>query len=104
MLPEANILPLIKEQVQAVLPDARVLLFGSRVTGKVHAESDWDILILTKTKYPKSVKWLIHDKLFHISIAFATFINIMMVQEDDWHANPGYYALKKNIGENFVAA
>lgn len=85
------------------MPDARVMLFGSRLTDNVHEESDWDILVLTKDKYPRSVKWKIHDRLFNLSVQYSTFINIMLVQEDEWNTGAGYYSLKQRIGNNFVA-
>jgi predicted nucleotidyltransferase len=99
-----NILSSIKSQVQTVVPDAKVLLFGSRAFGVPTDESDWDILVLTKDKHPKATKRLIQDKLFPISVEFSTFINLLLVQEDDWKTDAGYYSLRKNIGSNFVNA
>ena len=104
MLADRNILPLIKAGVLSILPGAQVMLFGSRVTGNIHAESDWDILILTEEKHPKSTKWLIHDRLFPLSVEYATFINIMLVQEEEWKTSAAYYSLRKNIAENLIAA
>jgi predicted nucleotidyltransferase len=40
----------IRSEVQKILPDAKVSLFGSRVYGDASEESDWDILILTSDK------------------------------------------------------
>ena len=104
MLSQKDILSLIRELVLTVTPDAKVMLFGSRATGSTHAESDWDILILTQKKYPKSVKWLIHDKIFPISVSNTTFFNILLIQKDEWNFNAGYYALKMSIGKNIVVA
>ncbi len=47
MLAQQIILNNISLQVHSVLPDAEVLLYGSRAGGDWHEESDWDILILT---------------------------------------------------------
>lgn len=47
-----NKLTTIKQTVQSFLPDARVLLFGSRANGNEDAKSDFDILIITKQTYP----------------------------------------------------
>ena|SRR5258708_3416627 len=104
MVAANNILSSIKSQVQAVVPGAKVLLFGSRVYGVPTEESDWDILILTKDKHPKSTKRLIQDKLFPISMEFSTFINLLLVREDEWETNAGYYSLRKNIGNNLIIA
>ena len=98
------ILPSIKEQVQTVIPDAKVLLFGSRAYGNPTDESDWDILVLTNEKYPKSTKRLIQDKLFPLSVEHATYINLLLVQSEEWETSPGYYSLRKNIGNNFIEA
>jgi predicted nucleotidyltransferase len=104
MAMQNSILSSIKTQIQTVVPGAKVLLFGSRAFGVPTDESDWDILILTKDKHPKATKWLIQDKLFPISMEFSTFINLLLVQEDEWETNAGYYSLRKNIGNNLVNA
>jgi predicted nucleotidyltransferase len=104
MLTDNSILPIIKSQVHKIVPGAQVLLYGSRVTGKIHEESDWDILILTKIKHPKATKWVIHDLLFQLSIDFSTFINILLIQEEEWENSAAYYSLRKNIGNNLIAA
>ena len=101
---DKSLLPLVKDAVTQIIPDAKVLLFGSRVTGKIHDESDWDFLILTREKYPRSAKSRIQDKLFPLSVDYASFINILLVQEEEWNTNPAYYSLRLNIGQNFVAA
>jgi predicted nucleotidyltransferase len=40
-----EILAAIKEKVLSIVPDAKVMLFGSRVPSDWHEESDWDILV-----------------------------------------------------------
>ncbi|MFN4213007.1 MAG: nucleotidyltransferase domain-containing protein [Microgenomates group bacterium] len=37
----------VKKIVEKMLPGAKVILFGSAVSGKLHPESDFDILIVT---------------------------------------------------------
>jgi predicted nucleotidyltransferase len=98
------ILSSIKSQVHAVVPDAKVLLFGSRAYGTPTDESDWDILILTKDNHTKETKRLIQDKIFPISIEFSAFINLLLVQEKEWETNASYYSLRKNIGDNLIVA
>jgi uncharacterized protein len=104
MAHSSTILSSIKLQIQAVVPGAKVLLFGSRAYGAPTEESDWDILVLTKDKHPKTTRSLIQDKLFPISVEFSTFINLLLVQEDEWETNAGYYPLRKNIGYKLIPA
>ena len=47
MLSQSEILTTIKQQIHEEIPDAKVYLFGSRATGNLNDESDWDILIKT---------------------------------------------------------
>ena len=90
----------IKTAIQQEIPDAKIYLFGSRVNGDVHEESDWDILILTQKKYSKEMKWKIHDKLFPLSLKLSAYIDIKLIPEDEWNNNPGYYSLKLDLSKH----
>lgn len=103
MTNQTEILATIKSIIQEEIPDAIVYLFGSRVTGKVHEESDWDILILTEKKYGKPVKWLIHDKLFSLSVSIGSVFHFILATKDEWYNEPGYYSLQKGIGSQLVS-
>lgn len=94
----------IRSEVQKILPDAKVLLFGSRANGDASEESDWDILILTSNKPDHEIKKIIHDKLFPLSVKIAAFINTILVNEEDWNRDPSYYALRQSISTKKVVA
>ena len=51
-----EVLNTIKSTVHSFLPDARVLLFGSRATGTSNKNSDYDLLVVTAKNYPPKVK------------------------------------------------
>jgi predicted nucleotidyltransferase len=90
--------------VQRVLPDAKVLLFGSRAYGVPTEESDWDILILTDDTVSTELKKNIHTHLFPLSVELGAFINTLTVQEDDWLNNPAYYSLHLTTQGRMVQA
>ncbi len=94
----------MKELVHTVLPDAKVILFGSRANNTAHEESDWDLLILDKSNIDKKTKWAVHDVLYPLSVEMFTFINSIEANEDEWENNPGWYALKLSISRNPVIA
>lgn len=96
---QSEILKEIKLIVHRHVPDAKIYLFGSRVKGQVHEESDWDILILTQEKYPKVMQWKIQDALFPLSVKIYSFINIIMTNEIEWSHNPSYYSLKLDLSK-----
>lgn len=97
-----EILSTIKAIVTTEIPDAKIYLFGSRTTDRVHEESDWDILILTERKYPKSCKWLIQEKLFPLSLSIGSVFSFVLATGDEWENDPAYYSLQKGIGSQYV--
>ena len=53
----------IKTTVLSYLPDAHVLLFGSRARGDINRHSDYDILVITKQTVPPKEKMDIESKI-----------------------------------------
>ena len=46
----------IKSLVNSFLPDAQILLFGSRARGEFSLDSDYDLLVVTKETYAPRTK------------------------------------------------
>jgi len=97
-----QILLSVKKQVLQILPDAEVILFGSRATSTAHDESDWDILVLSNQLVTPALKRILHNTIFPLSVAAGVFINVLLVSQKDWKQNPSYYSLKKSIANNCV--
>jgi len=99
------VVSVIENLVQQVIPDAQVMLFGSRLTGAETEESDWDILIITQ-QHPvdKKLKNKVHEKIFPFSVEIGCFINLVLVNKTQWLTNPSYYSLKKNLKEQNIIA
>jgi predicted nucleotidyltransferase len=53
---EKTILKTIKSMILAMLPGAKILLFGSRARGDYNKDSDFDILIITPKSLPLKEK------------------------------------------------
>jgi predicted nucleotidyltransferase len=53
----------IKSTVKSFLPDSKVLLFGSRATGKADKESDYDLLVVTSDTFEPRVKMSWESKI-----------------------------------------
>ena len=70
----------IKSIVQSFLPDARIVLFGSRARGDEHQQSDFDLLIIIKKNLTprEKLEWTgkIHKKLvYSLRAAFDILLN-----------------------------
>lgn len=53
----------IKSIVHSYLPDAQVLLFGSRAKGLAHKDSDYDLLIITGKEFTLKEKLNCQSKI-----------------------------------------
>ncbi len=58
-----QIIDLIKKTAHEYLPEAEVLLFGSRVRDEASTESDYDVLLITKTTLSPKAKLPIRTKI-----------------------------------------
>ncbi len=99
---QEEILLTIKSKVQEEIPDAKVYLFGSRATGKIHDESDWDILVISPIEVEKSLKRKIREKLFQISLKIFDHIDSIIVSEKEWEESPSYYSLSLSTKNELI--
>ena len=53
----------VKSTVNSFLPGSQVLLFGSRARGNEHAESDYDLLIITADTFAPREKMAWENKI-----------------------------------------
>ena len=60
----------IKSTVHYFLPEARVLLFGSRANGKFHNGSDYDVLVVTEKTFAPRAKLNWQTKI-HVALVDA---------------------------------
>ena len=100
---QSEILARMKIEILSVIPEARIFLFGSRSRGDFNDESDWDILIITETAPDRMLKTKIHEKLFPLSLEIYSFINTIIVSENDWLNSPSYYSLHLNTANETIS-
>lgn len=92
----------ISSKVHSVIPDADVLLYGSRARGDAKEGSDWDILILTDKEVDRNLKEAVWEAIYPFSIEIASFISPLIVNKNLWENNPGYYVLRKTISREMI--
>ena len=96
-----QILVAIKSQIREILPEAEVILFGSRANDTAHEESDWDILVIINNAVDRrKLKKSIHNKIFPLSVAIGSFINVLLLTKTDWQRDPSYYSLRQSVAQN----
>lgn len=94
----------IKATVLSYLPDAKVLLFGSRARGNYNEQSDYDILIITKQTFACREKMNMESKIskslvFLLRAPFDVILHSQNEFESKKHAKGFilYHALKDSI-------
>src|SRR6187402_552316 len=98
------VLQSIKNIIASALPDARVLLFGSRANGSFNSNSDYDIFIVTQTHYSPKENLVIRSKIHkQIADTLMVSVDLLMSSESDFAMQqqlPGHivrYVSKESI-------
>jgi predicted nucleotidyltransferase len=81
-----DILSEIKRLVTERDSSAKIYLFGSRVKGPTHKESDWDVLILlNKEKITPDEESEITNPLYDLEFETGEVISPMVYSEKEWN-------------------
>ena len=87
-----EILSTIKSTVHSLLPDARVLLFGSRAKGDNNKNSDFDVLVITKNNFQLQEKRAWSRKIASSLVdAIHAPFDIIFHSEDEVNTYKNYY-------------
>jgi predicted nucleotidyltransferase len=73
-------------------PVVRVLLFGSKATGRDHPESDIDLLVLTSRRLSWRERDAMTEALFDVEMKFEVVISTLVLDEEEWEYGP-YHVL-----------
>jgi predicted nucleotidyltransferase len=92
------ILKQCKRAIGSVIPDARIVLYGSRARGDALPDSDYDLLILTGCTPSIRLDEAILDTIYPIELETGAMISFVVQNETDWN-HPKYKAMPfhKNI-------
>lgn len=69
------------------LPEiSRVVLFGSKATGKDGLYSDIDLLVLTSVEPDTALRDRVSDELFEINLEHDVLLTAVVLSEQDWES------------------
>jgi len=74
----------IKDTVQALAPDAKVMLYGSRARNEARPDSDWDLLIVLNSSTDGEIKARIQNALYDVELASGEVLNAIIHCKDEW--------------------
>jgi len=92
----------IKNAVLEVVPDAGVILFGSRARNEEKEESDWDILVLTNNHVDEPFKRKVRDRLFYEGLEKEICISSLVFNKKEWNEKFNRYPLFFEINKDGI--
>ena len=79
-----ELLKRVKATVQALVPEAEIILYGSRARGTALADSDWDFLILLPEQVDKVLEMQIKDRLYDIELETGEVLSSIIRSKREW--------------------
>jgi uncharacterized protein len=99
-----NILNKISQSVRHIEPNAEIILFGSRSRSEENFDSDWDILILSKSeRVTRKLERAFKDELYEIELEIGEPISSFVFAKADWESKHKFTPLYNNIVKEGIA-
>ncbi|MCX8042890.1 MAG: nucleotidyltransferase domain-containing protein [Desulfobacterota bacterium] len=81
----------VEAAVHAIVPDADIILYGSRARGDANLLSDWDFLVLTNHPLTQDIVRAIRDRLYDIELETDMVISSIVRTRKEWASK--YYTV-----------
>jgi predicted nucleotidyltransferase len=89
---ERALLERCRDAVRELVPDAEVILYGSRARGDANPESDYDLLVLVDGPVDWQLEDQIRRRLYGLELETGAVVTINAYNRSDWHS-PLYRAM-----------
>jgi len=95
---EVALLRRCKEAIRRVVPDADVILYGSRARGQAHEHSDYDILIVVNGPVDMALREEILSAVYPLELDTGALLTLLTYDKRQWNS-PLYCAMPfhKNV-------
>lgn len=79
-----EILEECKREILRLVPEATVLLYGSRARGTSSLDSDFDLLVLTSARLAPEVADRSRDALYDLELKHGVVLSVLFYGEAEW--------------------
>lgn len=80
----ADLLHRCKAAVRAVVPDAQVILYGSRARGDAEDDSDYDILVVVNGPVNMALEDRIRASVYPLELETGAMITVIAFGREEW--------------------
>jgi len=95
---DVELLHRCKRAIRQVVPDADVILYGSRARGDADKYSDYDILIIVNGQVNMALEKKIHENVYPLELETCEVLTLIVYSKQQWDS-PLYRAMPfhKNV-------
>lgn len=81
-----SLLFICKKAIQEIIPDAQIILYGSRARGDARIDSDYDLIVLVKEPVNWQLERIINDRLYVIELETDTLLSTQIIPLAMWNS------------------
>lgn len=75
-----------KQMVKEIIPDAEIILYGSRARGDAGEDSDFDLLILVNGPIHWKTERILGDRLYNLELETGKLLTIQVIPREKWNS------------------
>lgn len=82
----------IQQNIRSIIPNAEIILYGSRARGDAKDDSDWDLLILVDQPVDANLTTKLRDRLYELELETDQILSSIIRSKQEWYS-PKYSVL-----------
>ncbi len=88
----SKLLNKVQQNINSIIPNADIILYGSRARGEAKDDSDWDFLILVDQAVDSNLTTKLRDSLYEIELETNQIFSSIIRSKQEWYS-PKYSVL-----------
>ena len=83
---QQKVLQRCKEIILEVVPNAQLILYGSRARGEAMKDSDYDLLVIIDGPINWQLERIIGDKIYELELETDNVLSLQIISSETWNS------------------